>query len=145
MHTELSLLIRAGDFWYVSSKVGKEGGCWLKAKVGEADDKLLPPVSGWEFSDWRGKYQSDPSMVCSREVSAVCREVIVELKGDAEAKHPDCAGSYLPVEGEYHRGRPVGSFDNNFNNYFDVGIQFNEKNLEVSLLMVIKVIVILSD
>merc|ERR1712080_518548 len=54
-----------------------------------------------------GKYQSDPSMVCSREVSPACREVIVELKGDAKAKNPECAGSYLPVEGEYHRGRPV--------------------------------------
>ena len=108
--TALSLLIRVGDCWWVWSKVGKKDG-WLKAKVGEADDKLLPPVSGWEFHDW-SKWQSDPSMVCSREVSAVCREVIIELKGDAMAKHPECAGSYLPVEGEYQRGRPVGSFDN---------------------------------
>ena len=96
--------------------MGKEVGA-LKAKVGEADDKLLPPVSGWEFYYYAAggyKWESDLSMVCSREVSAVCREVIIELKGDAMAKHPECAGSYLPVEGEYHRGRPVGSFDNHF-------------------------------
>ena len=55
---------------------------WLKAKVGEAD-KLLPPVNGWEYYDHAGNYQSDPTMVCSRQVSPACREVIVELKGDA--------------------------------------------------------------
>ena len=137
--TALSLLIRVGDYWWVSNKVGKEGG-ELKAKVGEAD-KLLPPVNGWEYR--AGNYQSDPTMVCSREVSAACREVIVELEGDAKKKYPECAGSYLPVEGEHQRGRPVGSFDNYFNNNFDVGLQFNENNLEVSLLMIIKVIVII--
>ena len=31
-HTVLSLLIRAGDFWWVSNEVGKKGG-WLKAKM----------------------------------------------------------------------------------------------------------------
>ena len=117
--TALSLLIRVGDYWRVSSKVGREGG-FLKAKVREAD-KLLPPVNGWEYSGG-GKYQSDPTMVCSRQVSSACREVIVELKGDAKKKIPECAGSYLPVEGEHRRGRPVGSFDNNFNNCFDVGL-----------------------
>ena len=91
--------------------------------MGEAD-KLLPPVNGWEYFDYfdRGKWQSDPSMVCSRQVSPVCREVIVELEGEAKEKHPECAGSYLPVEGEHQRGRPVGSFDNYFNNCFDVGL-----------------------
>ena len=63
------------------------------------------------------------------------------IEGDAKEKYPDYAGSYLPVEGEHRRGRPVGSFDNYFNNYFEVGLQFNKKNLEVSLLMVITVIV----
>ena len=127
--TALSLLIRVGDYWWVSREVGKkvselkwrvnneleEEVGYLKAKVGEAD-KLLPPVNGWEYLG--GKYQSDPTMVCSRQVSPVCREVIVELKGEAKKKHPECAGSYLPVEGEYQRGRLVGSFDNYFNNYF---------------------------
>ena len=37
---ELSLLIRAGNFWRVSSEVGPEGG-WLKAKVVNKDDQLL--------------------------------------------------------------------------------------------------------
>ena len=117
--TALSLLIRVGDYWWVNDKVGEEDS-GLKAKVGEAD-KLLPPVNGWEFVDAGNKYQSDPTMVCSREVLSACREVIVELKGDAKKKIP-CAGSYLPVEGEHRRGRPVGSFDNNFNNCFDVGL-----------------------
>ena len=114
-----SLFIRAGEFWWVNDKVGEEVGL-LKAKVGEAD-KLLPPVNGWEYLGG-GKWESDSTMICSRQLSPVCREVIVELKGDAKKKYPSCAGSYLPVEGEHHRGRPVGSFDNNFNNCFDVGL-----------------------
>ena len=106
--TVLSLLIRVGDCWWVWDKVGKEAG-WLRAKVGKAD-KLLPPVDRWEFVDGGNKYQSDPTMVCSRQVSPVCKEVIVELKGAAKKKQPGCAGRYLPLEGEHHRGRPVGSF-----------------------------------
>ena len=112
--TALSLLIRVGDYWWVNYKVGKEGGL-LKAKVGEAD-KLLPPVNGWEYYDDGGSnYQSDATMVCSRQVSPACKEVIVELKGVAKKKYPECAGRYLPLEGEYRRGRPVGSFDIYFN------------------------------
>ena len=90
--------------------MGNEDG-WLKAKVGEAD-KLLPPVNGWEFGGG-GKWESDSTMICSRQLSPVCKEVIVELQGAAKENHPECAGSYLPVEGEHNRGRPVGSFDNN--------------------------------
>ena len=75
--TALSLLIRVGDYWWVSKKVGEEVGK-LKAKVGEAD-KLLPPVNGWEYPDLVGrKWKSDPTMVCSRQLSPVCSEVIVE-------------------------------------------------------------------
>ena len=48
----------------------------------------------------------------------------------------DVEGSDVDVDNYF-------SFDRYFNNCFDVGLQFNEKNLEVSLLMVIKVIVIL--
>ena len=40
MHTELSLLIRAGDFWRVSSEVGLEGA-WLKAEVVSEEDQLM--------------------------------------------------------------------------------------------------------
>ena len=64
--TALSLLIRSGDYWRVSTVVGKKGG-FLRAKVDEAD-QLLPPVKGWEFWDG-GKWDSDPTMECSREVS----------------------------------------------------------------------------
>ena len=129
--TALSLLIRVGDYWWVDDEVGEERVGYLKAKVGEAD-KLLPPVNGWEYYAYGGgKYQSDPTMVCSRQVSPACKEVIVELKGDAKKKHPECAGRYLPLEGEYQSGRPVGSFDNNFNNCFDAGLQFMKKTLKL--------------
>ena len=37
---ELSVLIRAGDFWRVSSEGGPEGG-WLKTKVVNKEDQLL--------------------------------------------------------------------------------------------------------
>ena len=60
-----------------------------------------------------------PTLVCSRQVSPACREVIVELTGGAKKKYPESTGRYLPVEGEHQRGRPVGSFDNFFNNCFD--------------------------
>ena len=93
----------------------------MKSKVEREEDRLTPPLHGWQY--WGGgKWESDPTMVCSRQVSPACREVIVELKGDVKEKWPECAGIYLPVEGEHSRGRPVGSFDNNFHNRFDVGI-----------------------
>ena len=76
MHTELSLLIRAGDFWRVSDEVGKEAGL-MKAKVVWKEDQLMPPVNGWEYWDG-GKWESDPTLVCSREVSPVCKEVRIE-------------------------------------------------------------------
>ena len=63
MLTALYLLIRVGDYWRIDEEVGREIG-GLKAKVIEAD-KLLPPITGWEF--WGG---SNPSIECSREVSS---------------------------------------------------------------------------
>ena len=105
---------RIGDYWWVSSEVGKETGR-LKAKVGESDH-LLPPVQGWEFYDGV-KWESDPTMVCSRQVNPHCTEVIVELDNGAKEKRPDLAGSYLPVDGEYRRGRPVGSFQESFQQF----------------------------
>ena len=109
MHTELSLLIRVGDFWYVSIEVGKEGG-GLKAKVVTGLDKLRPPLNGWEYSLGGGKWESDPTFECSKDVSPPCTEVIVELQGSAKEKYPRCAGSYLPVKGKINRGRWVGSY-----------------------------------
>ena len=101
--------------------VGKKGG-FLRAKVDEAD-QLLPPVKGWEFYDYYGgKWDSDPTMECSRELSPACSEVTVELTGEELKRFPMCAGSYLPVEGKINRGRPVGSFEKHFNN--DLGSQF---------------------
>ena len=64
--TAFSLLIRADDYWWVWPVVGRKVGL-LRAKVGEAD-LTLPPVQGWEYYD-AGKWQSDPTMECSREVS----------------------------------------------------------------------------
>ena len=48
MNTVHSLLIRAGDFWYVSSEVGKEVGS-LKAKVVTEEDQQMPPLRRWQF------------------------------------------------------------------------------------------------
>ena len=117
MHTELSLLIRAGDFWRVSKEVGKRAG-WLRAKVVTEEDKQMPPVKGWTYWDG-GKMESDPTLECSREVTPACSEIIVELQGKAEEKLSQWGGSYLPVKGKINRGRWVGSYQQHsfaFNN-----------------------------
>ena len=108
MHTELSLLIRAGDFWRVNDEQGKERGL-MKAKVVTEEDKQMPPVKGWTYMGG-GKYQSDPTLECSREVTPACSKIVVELQGAAKEKYPWCAGSYLPVKGKINRGRWVGSY-----------------------------------
>ena len=91
----------------VSNEVGKKDGK-LKAKVESDKDKLdQPPLKGWQYYD-DGDYKSDTTMVCSRLVSPAYTKIIVTLVGAAKEKHPDCAGSYLPVEGKHYRGRPVG-------------------------------------
>ena len=60
----------------MSEEVGKETG-WMAAKVVSKEDQLMPPVNGWEyFGD--GKMVSDPTLVCSRKVSPVCKEVRIE-------------------------------------------------------------------
>ena len=61
MHTVLSLLIRAGDFWWVNDKLGEEDG-WLKAKVVSKKDQMRPPVKGWRYGDANGKTHSIPTM-----------------------------------------------------------------------------------
>ena len=116
MHTELSLLIRVGDFWWVYDKVGEEAG-WLRAKVVTELDQLRPPLKGWEYLG--DKWESDPTLECSREVSPPCTEVIVELQGAAKEKKGHYAGSYLPVKEKINRGRWVGSYQQHlfaFNN-----------------------------
>ena len=75
-HNQLSLLLRAGDHWWVNNKVGKEDG-WLKAEVVE-EDPLVPPIKGWLYGDWPD-WKSDETLECSRTVSAVCAEVRIEL------------------------------------------------------------------
>ena len=118
-------------------EVGKEGGA-MKAKVVCKEDQLMPPVNGWEHHVGGGKWEFDPTLVCSREVSPVCKEVRiesvalslfvdlvylqnnsetsrivqvrVELRGDAKKAQGHWAGSYLPVEGKINRGRWVGSY-----------------------------------
>ena len=75
-HIELSLLIRAGEFWHVYEEVGKKTG-WMAAKVVSKEDQLMPPVNGWLYAR-DGKFESDPTLVCSREVSPVCKEVRIE-------------------------------------------------------------------
>ena len=101
-------MIRAGDYWWGSTKVGEEFPCSLRAKVEEAD-QLVPPVNGWLFNRG-GKWSSDPTLECSRDLSEPCREIVVELGGEAKKKWPRCEGRYLPVEGTIIRGRPVSAF-----------------------------------
>ena len=109
MHTVLSLLIRAGDFWWVFKEVGKKEG-WLSAKVVSKEDQMMPPVKGWQYADGTGTWPSDPTMVCSRDLSPACSEIVVQLEGKAKELHPKCAGSYKPVKGKFQRGRWVGSY-----------------------------------
>ena len=87
--------------------MGKRGNS-LKAKVVTEEDKQMPPVKGWTY--WDGsKYQSDPTLECSREVTPACSVIIVELQGGAKEEWPELGGSYLPVKGKINRGRWVGS------------------------------------
>ena len=117
--TELSLLIRAGDFWWVGPEVGKEVG-GLLAKVVTEEDKQMPPVKGWTYINGKGNWESDPTLECSREVTPACSEIIVELQGKAKFLHGYwLEGSYLPVKGKINRGRWVGSYQQHsfvFNN-----------------------------
>ena len=76
MLTLNSLFIRAGEFWWVWTEVGMENGK-LKAKVVSEEDQLTPPLHGWQYSNGN-KWESDPTLVCSREVSSPCREVRVD-------------------------------------------------------------------
>ena len=60
----------------MNDEVGEENG-FMKAKVVWKEDQLMPPVNGWEyFGD--GKMVSDLTLVCSRKVSPVCKEVRIE-------------------------------------------------------------------
>ena len=88
--------------------------CFLRAEVGE-DDQLVPPVNGWQFKEFYGtNWSSDGTLECSREVSEPCKEIVVELHGEAKKKQSYCAGTYRPVKGVVVRGRPVGSDDDNW-------------------------------
>ena len=109
MSAELSLLIRAGDFWWVKNEVGGDEYGWMGAKVVTEEDKQMPPVKGWTYARG-GNMVSDPTLVCSREVAPACSKIIVELEGSAKEKHPELEGSYLPVEGNINSGRWVGSY-----------------------------------
>ena len=103
-HTELSLFIRAGEFWWVNNEVGKKTG-YMKSKVVREEDKWTPPQKEWEYWGPPGKWESDPTLECSRQVLPGCTEVIVELGGEAKERYPGLAGSYLPVKGKINRGR----------------------------------------
>ena len=89
----------------VSKELGSET-CWLKVKVTTKEDKRTPPSIGWQYLGG-GKWQSDPTLVCSSKLTSVCSEVFVELRGAAKEKVPSCAGRYLPVKGKHNRGRWV--------------------------------------
>ena len=103
------LINRVGGYWWVSTKVGEEDD-WLRAKVEEAD-QLVPPVNGWQlFYVNDSPWSSDPTMECSRDLSEPCKEIVVELRGEAKKKLPLYEGSYLPVDGTIIRGRLVSAF-----------------------------------
>ena len=119
MNTELSLLIRAGNIWYVSDEVGKKGGR-LAAKVVTDLDKLTPPLKGWLFSG--DTWENDLTLECSREVLPACTKVSVVLQGKAKKKHPNCAGTYLLVKGKMNRGRWVGSYQHNTRLHLTIAI-----------------------
>ena len=76
-HNQLSLLLRAGDHWWVSEQVGEKDG-YLKAEVVK-EDPLVPPINGWSYYDDGDNWKSDETLECSRTVSAVCAEVRIEL------------------------------------------------------------------
>ena len=106
--TEFYFPIRFGDFWHVNSEVGEKGR-HLKAKVVTKEDQLVPPVIGWQYHAGGGKWQSDPAMECTSQLSPACSEVVVRFHHAAKDKLSDqWAGGYLPVEGKHNRGRPVG-------------------------------------
>ena len=75
----MQLFIRADGFWWVSDEVGKMGDD-LRTRVTFKVDQMQPPVKGWEFGDGH-KFQSDPMMECSKEVTPVCDEVRAKLEG----------------------------------------------------------------
>ena len=79
--TAFSLLIRVDGYWLVSPEVGKKIDLLtgLRAKVGKADP-LLPPVQGWEYRAIASKWNSDPTMECSREVSPASLDSIAKKK-----------------------------------------------------------------
>ena len=58
----------------MNNVVGEEDG-YLKAKVVREEDQVRPPVHGWQFYAGRDKWDSDPSLECSREVSTQCTPV----------------------------------------------------------------------
>ena len=92
----------------MSNELGKEGS-WVTARVVTEEDKLMPPLKGWQYFDGN-KMQSDPTLECTTEVSSACSEVVVELHGAVKMKHPGLDGSYLPVKEKHNRGRWVGSY-----------------------------------
>ena len=89
--------------------MGSEVGGLLRAKVEEADH-LVSPVNGWQVNYGGGKWSSDPTLECSRDLSEPCKEIVVKLRRKAKKKWPRYEGSYLPVEGTIIRGRPVSDF-----------------------------------
>ena len=92
----------------MSEEVGKEAG-WLRAKVVTEENKQMPPVKGWTYYG-KDNWLWDTTLECSREVTPACSKIVVELQGAAKEKHPEFAGSFLPVKGKINRGRWVGSY-----------------------------------
>ena len=112
----------------MSDELGKDIS-WLKAKVETEEDKKMPPVQGWQYYDG-SKWQSDPTLEASRQVSKPCSEVLVELHGAAKERHAECAGIYKPLKGRHNRGRWVSSFLAIDNQSKEIGTVIRKENYD---------------
>ena len=127
--TDLSLLLRAGNYWGVSNELGKRT-VGLRAKVETEEDKKMPPVQGWQYWGDDDVWLFDPTLKTSRQVSKPCSEVLVELHGAAKEKQPECAGIYKPLKGRHNRGRWVSSFLAIDNQSKEIGTVIRKENYD---------------
>ena len=58
---------------------------FLRAKVGEEVDQLVPPVNGWQFNIGT-KWSSDETLECSKEVEEIIRREEKRIKNEKEER-----------------------------------------------------------
>lgn len=96
-----SYLYFEANCWYVSASLGKTGG-WLR----NTQDTLLPPSSGWDYSD--GSWMSDDTTL-GLEFSSLSSCRMIRVEGDVEVrKHRSTElGDYRLQTNKWSCGRPV--------------------------------------